>query len=48
VKSIIIQEATEDFATLPERDIFFVLALMVKKGIAEWIDEKQGAILVST
>ena len=48
VKSIIIQEASEDFASLPERDIHIVLALMVKKGLAVWIDEKQGAILVST
>jgi hypothetical protein len=48
VKSIIIQDASEDFASLPERDIHIVLALMVKKGLAEWIDEKQGAILVST
>lgn len=47
VKSIIIQEASEDFASLPERDIHIVLALMVKKGLAEWVDEKQGAILVS-
>ncbi|MFW9787436.1 MAG: hypothetical protein ACFFE2_04310 [Candidatus Thorarchaeota archaeon] len=48
VKSIVIQEVDEDFATLPERDIHIVLAIMVKKGLAEWIDEKRGAIIVST
>ncbi|MBY8997575.1 MAG: hypothetical protein KGD60_07575 [Candidatus Thorarchaeota archaeon] len=48
VKSIVIQEVDEDFASLPERDIHIVLALMVKKELAEWIDEKRGAILIST
>lgn len=48
VKSIVIQEANEDFAGLPEKDIHIVLALMVKKKLAEWIDEKQGAIHVLT
>jgi hypothetical protein len=48
VKSIVIQEADEDFASLPEKDIRIVLALMVKKGLAEWIDEKKGAILISS
>lgn len=48
VKSIVIQEVDEDFASLPEKDIHIVLALMVKKGLAEWIDEKKGAILIST
>ena len=48
VKSIVIQEVDEDFASLPEKDIHIVLALMVKKKLAEWIDEKKGAILIST
>lgn len=48
VKSIVIQEVDEDFAGLPEKDIHIVLALMVKKELAEWIDEKKGAILIST
>ncbi|MHA2397230.1 MAG: hypothetical protein ACXAC0_11050, partial [Candidatus Thorarchaeota archaeon] len=47
VKSIVIQEIDEDFATLPEKDIHIVLALMVKKKMAEWIDEKKGAIVIS-
>jgi hypothetical protein len=48
VKTIVIQEIDENFAALPEKDIHIVLALMVKKGRAEWIDEKRGAILIST
>jgi hypothetical protein len=48
VKSIVIQEVDEDFASLPEKDIHIVLTLMVKKEIAEWIDEKRGAILIFT
>jgi hypothetical protein len=48
VKSIVIQEGDEDFASLPEKDIHIVLALMVKKGLADWIDAKKGAILIST
>ncbi len=48
VKSIVIQEVKEDFASLPEKDIHTVLALMVKKGRASWVDEKKGAILIST
>ena len=48
VKSIVIQEVKEDFASLPEKYIHIVLALLVKKGVAEWIDEKKGAILIST
>ncbi len=48
VKSIVIQESSEDFACLPEKDIHIVLALMVEKGLAEWVDTKKGAIIVST
>jgi len=48
VKSIVIQESGEDFASLPEQDLHIVLALMVKKGLAEWIDQKKGAVIVST
>ena len=48
VKSIIIQESGEDFASLPEKDLHIVLALMVKKGLAEWVDQKKGAIVVLT
>ncbi len=48
VKSIVIQESNEDFASLPERDIHIVLALMVDKGLAEWVDQKKGAIIIST
>lgn len=48
VKSIVIQESGESFAKLPEKDLYVVLALMVQKDFAEWIDKKKGAILVNT
>ncbi|MGY5863802.1 MAG: hypothetical protein RTV41_04315 [Candidatus Thorarchaeota archaeon] len=48
VKSIVIQESGEDFANLPEKDIHIVLALMVKKGLAKWVDQKKGAVRIST
>jgi len=48
VKSIVIQEAGEDFAKLPEKDLYIVLALMVEKELAEWVDKKKGAIIIST
>jgi len=48
VKSIVIQESDEDFASLPEKDLHIVLTLMVEKGLAEWVDQKKGAIIIST
>ena len=48
VKSIVIQEAGEDFAKLPEKDLYIVLALMVEKELSEWVDKKKGAIIIST
>ena len=48
VKSIVIQESEEDFATLPEKDLHIVLGLMVQKGLAEWVDQKKGAVIVVT
>ncbi len=48
VKSIVIQESGENFAKLPEKDLYVVLALMVEKEQAEWIDKEKGAILVCT
>lgn len=48
VKSIVIQESTEDFAKLPEKDLYIVLALMVEKGLAQWVDKKQGAIIINS
>ena len=47
VKSIVIQEPNEDFAKLPEKDLYIVLALMVEKKLAEWVDKKKGAITLS-
>ncbi|MHA1613278.1 MAG: hypothetical protein ACTSYJ_00360, partial [Candidatus Thorarchaeota archaeon] len=48
VKSIVIQESGENFAKLPEKDLYVVLALMVEKEQAEWIDKKKGAVIIST
>lgn len=48
VKSIIIQESGESFAKLPEKDLYIVLALMIEKDYAEWVDKIAGAVLVST
>lgn len=48
VKSIVIQESTEDFASLPEKDLYNILAILVEKELAEWVDKKKGAIIVST
>jgi len=46
LKSIIIQESGEDFAQLPERDIAFLLTLIVERGLAVWIDKKKHAIKI--
>ena len=48
VKSIVIQESEESFAKLPEKDLYIVMALIIEKGFAEWIDKKKGAILISS
>ncbi|MFW9979213.1 MAG: hypothetical protein ACFFEJ_14100 [Candidatus Thorarchaeota archaeon] len=46
LKSIIIQEADEDFAKLPERDIAVVLSLIVERELAVWVDRKKHAIKI--
>lgn len=46
VKSIIIQEAGKEFATLPERDLHQVMEMLVDRRVAEWVDKKKGAILI--
>jgi hypothetical protein len=46
VKSLVIQEAQEDFATLPETDLHAALSLMVRDNFAEWVDKKRGAIRI--
>ena len=48
VKSIVIQESEEDFAKLPEKDLYTILALMVEKRLAEWVDKNKGAVIIST
>ncbi|MHA1936331.1 MAG: hypothetical protein ACW97A_13730 [Candidatus Thorarchaeota archaeon] len=47
VKSIVIQEGEESFASLPEKDILMVLSIMVEKGLAEWVEKKKGAIAIT-
>jgi len=46
LKTIVIQEADEDFAKLPERDIGILLSLIVDKGLASWVDKKKHAIKI--
>ncbi|RDE15209.1 MAG: hypothetical protein C4K49_06555 [Candidatus Thorarchaeota archaeon] len=46
VKSIIIQEASREFASLPERDLHQVMEMLVDRKVAEWVDRKRGAILI--
>ncbi|MCK4740527.1 MAG: hypothetical protein KAT22_03210 [Candidatus Thorarchaeota archaeon] len=47
VKSLVIQEAEQDFSKLPEEDIHKIMALLVERGFAEWVDKKAGAIVVN-
>lgn len=46
VKSIVIQEDTHSFASLPEKDLHRVLLIMVEKELASWVDKKKGAIKI--
>ncbi len=46
IKSIVIQEEKQDFASLPEKDLRAVMRIMVDRGLADWVDEKKGAIKV--
>jgi hypothetical protein len=46
VKSLVIQEAKQDFSKLPEEDIHRIMALLVERGFAEWVDKNAGAIVV--
>ncbi len=46
VKSLVIQKAEQDFSRLPEEDIHRIMALIVERGFAEWVDKKAGAIVV--
>ncbi|TFG07138.1 hypothetical protein EU522_01020, partial [Candidatus Thorarchaeota archaeon] len=44
VKSIVIQEDAQPFSNLPEKDLYIIMALLVDKELAEWVDKKKGAI----
>ncbi|MHA2602616.1 MAG: hypothetical protein AM324_010845 [Candidatus Thorarchaeota archaeon SMTZ1-83] len=46
IKSIVIQEEKQDFASLPEKDLRAVMRIMVDRGLADWVDKKKGAIKV--
>jgi hypothetical protein len=46
VQSIIVQEANQGFSKLPEVDLHRIMKIMVDKGLAKWVDQKKGAILV--
>ncbi len=48
VKSIVIQEEEQGFASLPEKDIHIIMKIMVEKGMATWVDKIKGAIKVKT
>jgi hypothetical protein len=48
VKSMVIQEAAQDFSRLPEDDLYKILAIMVTRGLADWVDKKRGAVVVET
>jgi hypothetical protein len=47
VKSLVIQEAEQDFSRLPEEDIHGIMAILVERGFAKWVDKKAGAIVVN-
>lgn len=46
IKSIIIQEEKQDFASLPEKDLRVIMKIMVDRRLADWVDKKKGAIKV--
>ncbi len=46
VKSIVIQESQQAFSHLPEEDLYKVLAIMVTRGFADWVDKKKGAVVI--
>jgi hypothetical protein len=43
---LVIQKAEQDFSRLPEEDIHRIMALLVERGFAEWIDKKAGAVVI--
>jgi hypothetical protein len=48
VKSIIIQESKQSFSNLPEKELHFIMKLLVERNQADWIDIKKGAIRLIT
>lgn len=47
VKSLIIQESHQSFATLPEKDLYKIMEMLIERGMAKWVDKKKGAIVIS-
>ncbi len=47
VKSLVIQHGNTDFATLPEKDLHKIMAMLVERGLAEWVDRSKGAIVIT-
>ena len=46
VKSIVIQEPNQGFSKLPEKELHYILKLLVERNLAEWIDKQKGAIRI--
>jgi len=46
VKTLVIQESNQDFASLPEDEIKTVLGILVEQELAEWVDKKRAAIKI--
>jgi hypothetical protein len=46
VKSIVIQEPDQGFAKLPEKELHYILKILVERNLAEWIDKQKGAVRI--
>ncbi len=46
VRSLVIRETTEAFSTLPEDELRTALGRLVERGVAQWIDEDRGTVLL--
>jgi hypothetical protein len=46
VKTLVIQESNQDFASLPEDELKTILGILVEQNLAEWVDKKRAAIRI--
>ncbi|TFG14998.1 hypothetical protein EU537_01790 [Candidatus Thorarchaeota archaeon] len=46
VKTLVIQESSQDFASLPEDELKTILGILVEQELAEWVDKKRAAIRI--